>query len=146
MNSRGIKLITIGLFLVLYLMLVNENIINFNKRTLWETVYFTILVSLNLGFPVIFFSGSFFMKFPFNGIIKLILIILSLYIIISGAIMIGGIGMMRKVHTTKITYSIYYISTTSLIFSLWLLLLATPLSKYKFLNWPFEQRKENNID
>ncbi len=109
---------------------------------------FCLLILISFTLPILFFTITFFVKKPIKWYFKITYLGITIgmffiYFIYSFVIEFASI--IKTNLTPNYPYVIGYVNLVFII-AFWCLLLGTPLSKYKFFNWPFEQREDKKID
>ncbi len=126
-----------------------------NSGTLLEVLTFKEVLTKGLGkyvsfvsiFPSVFFIEALLIRWPLKINIRILYFIQSIVVFFLTAICFVSISFTED--SNLFSRCIKWVYTLGeaylwsiLLFSVWSLALATPLSKLKFFNWPFETRAD----
>ena len=113
-----------------------------SNDNIWHRLESGLGLLPNTSFTLIFIIQAFLLKYPFKRLAKLIFFIEGVYIFFSGTfISLIWIAYSRNETYPHFAIFVSYILISNFFISIWTLLLITPLSKLKLVNWPFEKRE-----
>jgi len=106
--------------------------------------FFSFLLLAGVWFPAIFFIQTYFLRLPVSIGAKFLFFAESIFVLafLWYFFLTIVVGIKLATITSHFVLVVFYVMSQSVAFMLWAFLLITPLSKYKFLNWPFAHRNK----